>query len=80
MIQKFRAIGEQLKVARAGNYFPWETASNVVRILVGREPEVYVHNHGTNSYIDSVDGREISDTIGFRSRIRRNVLEALTCK
>ncbi|OGZ86195.1 MAG: hypothetical protein A2463_04950 [Candidatus Staskawiczbacteria bacterium RIFOXYC2_FULL_32_10] len=60
MIQKFRAIGEQLKVARAGNYFPWETAANVVRVLVGREPEVYVHNYLVNSHIPYFDGPRVN--------------------
>jgi len=78
MIPKFRAIGEQLEVGRENNYFPWETAANVVRILVGRKPKVYVHNSGTDSYIPYFDGPRVNHVA--KASFAPGVLERLAQK
>lgn len=79
MAGKYNKILGVVEMGRGGNYYFWETAMNVVRVIAGREPRQYVHNPVTDSFIQGIDGRQTNPVNPVtNSRFMPGVLESIS--
>jgi len=72
-----RELRQQLRVARDRHYLFHETLINLVRIVAGKEPEIYVHNKLTDSFTIGMDNERKNYLVN--SSFSEGLMERLTC-